>query len=96
MYLCIGPYDIIDTLFGNSFRLNRRVGDNGFWLFNRVVIGNGSRYRYRYFYWIPIGKKQKSWSELTDSEKKTRIAAISVGVVFLVTGIVILLIRLLT
>ena len=45
---------------------------------------------------ISIGKKQKPWSELTDSEKNTRIAFITAGVVLLVAGIVILIVRLLT
>ena len=45
---------------------------------------------------ISIGAKQKPWSELTDSEKKKRIVAISAGVVLLVAGVVVFLIRLLT
>ena len=32
--------------------------------------------------------KQKSWSELTDEEKKTRIWLITAGVILLVAGIV--------
>ena len=44
---------------------------------------------------ISIGKKQKPWSELTDSEKKSRIVAITAGVVLLVAGIAFLFIRLL-
>ena len=43
---------------------------------------------------ISIGIKQKPWSELTDSEKKRRIAAIATGVVLLVAGVVIFLVRL--
>jgi len=42
---------------------------------------------------ISIGKKQKPWSELTESEKKTRIISIAAGVVLLVAGIVVLLVR---
>ena len=45
---------------------------------------------------ISIGKKQKPWSELTDSEKKTRIVFIAAGVVLLVAGVVVFLVRLLT
>ena len=45
---------------------------------------------------ISIGKKQKPWSELTDSEKKTRIAFITAGVVLLVAGVVVFLVRFLT
>ena len=32
--------------------------------------------------------KQKSWSELTDKEKKTRIWLIAAGVILLIAGIV--------
>ena len=32
--------------------------------------------------------KQKSWSELTDREKKTRIWLIAAGIILLITGIV--------
>ena len=42
---------------------------------------------------IAIGKKQKPWSELTDSEKKTRIVSITAGVVLLVAGGVVFLVR---
>ena len=45
---------------------------------------------------ISIGKKQKPWSELTDSEKKTRIASITAGVVLLVVGVVVFLVLFLT
>ena len=42
---------------------------------------------------ISIGKKQKSWSELTEKEKKTRIWLIATGVILLVAGIVVFLLR---
>ena len=45
---------------------------------------------------ISIGKKQKPWSELTDNEKRTRIISITAGVVLLVAGVVVFLVRLLT
>ena len=45
---------------------------------------------------ISIGKKQKSWSELTAGEKKTRIISIAAGVVLLVVGVVVFLIRFLS
>jgi len=45
---------------------------------------------------ISIGKKQKPWSELTDSEKRTRIISITAGVVLLVAGVVVFLVRFLT
>ncbi|MFC1902842.1 hypothetical protein ACFLX4_02080 [Chloroflexota bacterium] len=45
---------------------------------------------------IAMGRKQKSWSELTDSEKKTRIVAITAGVVLLVSGVVVFLVLFLT
>ena len=45
---------------------------------------------------ITIGTKQKPWSELTDSEKKTRIVIIATGVVLLVAGVVVFLVRFLT
>jgi hypothetical protein len=45
---------------------------------------------------IPIGRKQKSWSELTAAERKQRIIAIAVGGVLLVTGVVVLLVRLIS
>ena len=45
---------------------------------------------------ISIGTKQKPWSELTDSEKRTRIISIAAGVVLLVAGVVVFLVRLLT
>jgi len=32
--------------------------------------------------------KQKSWSELTDKEKKTRIWLIAAGIILLIAGIV--------
>ena len=32
--------------------------------------------------------KQKSWSELTDKEKKTRIWLIAAGIILLIVGIV--------
>ena len=45
---------------------------------------------------ISIGKKQKPWSELTDSEKQARIVLVATGVVLLVAGVVVFLVRLLT
>jgi len=45
---------------------------------------------------IPIGRKQKPWSELTAAERKQRIIAIAVGGVLLVTGVVVLLVRLIS
>jgi len=45
---------------------------------------------------IAIGGKQKPWSELTDSEKRTRIISITAGVVLLVAGVIVFLVRLLT
>jgi len=45
---------------------------------------------------ISIGKKQKPWSELTASEKKTRIISITAGAVLFVVGVVFLVVRLLT
>ena len=45
---------------------------------------------------IAMGRKQKPWSELTDSEKKIRIAAITAGVVLLVAGVVVFLVLFLT
>ncbi|MFC1964345.1 hypothetical protein ACFLV1_03085, partial [Chloroflexota bacterium] len=45
---------------------------------------------------ISIGKKQKSWSELTAGEKKTRIISIAAGVVLLIVGVVVFLIRFLS
>ncbi len=45
---------------------------------------------------ISIGNKRKLWSELTDSEKKARIASITAGVVLLVAGVVVFLVLLLT
>ena len=43
-----------------------------------------------------LGKQQKSWSELTDKEKKTRIGLIAACAVLAVAGVVVLLGRLLT
>jgi len=37
---------------------------------------------------ISIGRKQKSWSELTEKEKRTRIWLIAAGVILLIAGIV--------
>ena len=37
---------------------------------------------------IAIGRKQKSWSELTEKEKRTRIWLIAAGVILLIAGIV--------
>ena len=45
---------------------------------------------------ISIGKKQKSWFELTAREKKTRIISIAAGVVLLIVGVVVFLIRFLS
>ena len=45
---------------------------------------------------ISIGRKQKPWSELTAAERKNRIIAIAAGVVLLVAGVVIFLIRLMS
>lgn len=45
---------------------------------------------------LPLGKKQKPWSELTDTEKKILIASITAGVVLLVAGVVVFLVMLLT
>ena len=45
---------------------------------------------------ISIGNKRKLWSELSNSEKKTRIASITAGVVLLVAGVVVFLVLLLT
>lgn len=41
-----------------------------------------------------LGRRQKPWSELTAGEKKTRIITIAAGVVLLIAGIVVFLIRL--
>lgn len=41
-----------------------------------------------------LGRRQKPWSELTTGEKKTRIITIAAGVVLLIAGIVVFLIRL--
>ena len=38
---------------------------------------------------IAMGRKQKSWSELTDSEKKMRIASITAGSVLAVAGVIV-------
>ena len=40
---------------------------------------------------ISIGKKQKSWSELTEKEQKTRIWLIAAGVILLLAGVVVFL-----
>jgi hypothetical protein len=45
---------------------------------------------------ILIGRKQKPWSELTAAERKQRIIAIAVGGVLFVTGVVVLLVRLIS
>ena len=45
---------------------------------------------------ISMGKKQKPWSELTAGEKKTRIISIAAGVLLLIAGVIILLVRLLS
>ena len=45
---------------------------------------------------ISIGKKQKPWSELTDSQKRVLIASITAGVVLLVAGVIVFLVLLLT
>jgi len=36
---------------------------------------------------ISMGRKQKSWSELTEKEKRTRIWLIAAGVILLIAGI---------
>jgi len=41
---------------------------------------------------IVSGRRQKSWSELTEKEKKIRIGLIAAGVVLLVVGVVVALI----
>ena len=45
---------------------------------------------------VSIGKKQKPWSELTDTEKRTRIISITSGVVIFIAGVIVLLVRLLS
>ena len=45
---------------------------------------------------ISVGKKTKPWSELTAGEKKTRIISIAAGVVLLIVGVVVFLIRFLS
>jgi len=45
---------------------------------------------------ISIGKKQKSWSELSEREKRVRIIAIATGGVLFVALVVVFLIRLLS
>ena len=42
---------------------------------------------------ITIGTKQKPWSELTDSEKRKRIAVIAAGTVFFAAGVLVLIVR---
>ena len=37
---------------------------------------------------IAIGKKEKPWSEMTSQEKKLKIAAVVLGVIMLVAGVV--------
>ena len=37
---------------------------------------------------IAIGKKEKSWSEMTPQEKKLKIAAVVFGVIMLVAGVI--------
>lgn len=43
---------------------------------------------------MSIGKKQKSWSELNDSEKKLRIGIIAGLSVLVVIGLIVFLLRL--
>ena len=45
---------------------------------------------------VSIGKKQKPWSELTASERKTRIISIAAGGVLFVVGVALFLVRLLS
>ena len=45
---------------------------------------------------ISIGKKQKSWSELNESERKLRIGIIAGLSVLVVAGVVVFLARLLS
>jgi len=42
---------------------------------------------------ISIGKKQKPWSELTPREKQLRIGLVALGVVLVVAGLVVFLLR---
>jgi hypothetical protein len=42
---------------------------------------------------IAIGIKQKPWSELTDTEKRIRIATIIAGGVLVVAGVVVYLVK---
>ena len=37
---------------------------------------------------IAIGKKEKPWSELSPQEKKLKIAAVVLGVIMLIAGVV--------
>lgn len=37
---------------------------------------------------IAIGKKQKSWSEMTEEEKRTRKIAIGIGLIILIFGVI--------
>ena len=48
-----------------------------------VGIGLGS-------YFTAIAKPQKPWSELTGKDKKIRIWLLSVGILFLIAGVVVL------
>jgi hypothetical protein len=41
---------------------------------------------------IAIGKKEKSWSELSPQEKKLKITAVSFGVIMLIAGIIVFLV----
>jgi len=43
---------------------------------------------------IAIGAKQKPWSELSEKEKKLRVASITAGGVLWVAGVVVFLMRL--
>ena len=59
-----------------------------------LVVGLGAGIGIGISIGIPMGKKQKPWSEMTDSEKRIRIALITVGGVVLVAGVVVFSIRL--
>jgi len=43
-----------------------------------------------------LGRKQKTWSELTPEEKKTRIMTIAAGGVLFIAGVIVFLVRLLS
>jgi hypothetical protein len=43
---------------------------------------------------VSMGRKQKSWSELTAGEKKIKIVSLTVAGVLFIAGVVVFLIRL--